>query len=446
MLISGHLLIALAMCAIGPRASSGSRAGSRSASREPADGHLLPVDLKLRQHEVQVVSGPDSCLAAAWTDDTKLNGMDGWTCGYSVSLDFGRSWSAPLFHKNTDFAVTCNPTIAVDAQGVIFAVSMSVETDYTRGILELSSSVDAGRTWSAWTAIAWKQNGIPDRPKLIAAVNGELHLVFSNVEHTGRKLKMLRSTIQAMRSMDRGETWSKPKTISMGAPRSRWFLDGNQGPAIIEAPNGELLVSWAEYYGNRVSFSTSRNAGIDFNPPVWVRLKMLPGTGFLTWLLGATFGTPVTELAVDATGRNIVISVHEAHAMGPVVLVGSQDRGRTWSRRTRLSRHGTNASLKFDPTGGFHAIWTELRDQRIDVLNVKSTDFGHTFTAAISLAGNGAPVALPSSQKEREECEAALGSYQSLVIGRDGRASAFWVDLRDGLLRPKLYLSTWQIK
>jgi hypothetical protein len=322
---------------------------------------------------------------------------------------------------------------------------MSAEHDYTSGILELSSSADSGQSWSAWTTIAAKHNGIPDRPKLIAATNGHLHLVFSSVERTARKLKMLKSTIQLMGSMDHGQTWSEPKTISIGEQRSRWFIDGYQGPTITEALNEDLLVSWANYYGNAVSFSMSRNAGIDFDPPVLVRLKALPGTTFLSRLLGATFGTPVTELAVDTTGRNIVISVHEAHAMGEVILVGSQNRGKTWCKLARLGRRATNASLKFDSAGRLHAIWTELRDRWVDVLYAISSDFGHTFSRAMSLAGNGAPVVLPKSSQEREECELALGSYQSLVISRDGTASAFWIDLRNGLCRPRLYQSSWHI-
>src|SRR2546422_8057303 len=110
--------------------------GVMSTLRPPPDGHPLHVGLKLRQHEVQVASGPGRCLAAAWTDDTKMTGVDGWTCGYSVSLDSGQSWSPPEFHKRPDFAITGNPTIAVNRYGVVFAVSMSVENDYSRGILE----------------------------------------------------------------------------------------------------------------------------------------------------------------------------------------------------------------------------------------------------------------------------------------------------------------------
>jgi hypothetical protein len=51
---------------------------------------------------------------------------------------------------------------------------------------------------------------------------------------------------------------------------------------------------------------------------------------------------------------------------------------------------------------------------------------------------------LPRSSEEREACAMALGSYQSLVVGPQGRISAFWIDLRAGLLRPRLYLSSWQ--
>jgi hypothetical protein len=415
-----------------------------SVPRPPSDGHLLPARLQLRQHEVQVVSAPGSCLAAAWTDDTKLEGTDGWTCGYAVSLDGGVSWSAPLLHKCPDFAVTGNPTIAVDARGVVFAVSMSVR-DYSSGVLELSHSADAGRTWSPWTVIASKRNGIPDRPKLAVSSNGELNLVFSNVERTGRKLKALKSTIQAVRSTDRGQTWSEPRTISLGEHRSRWFIDGYQGAAIRAAPNCVLLVSWADYYGNRVHFSSSHNSGADFNPPVSVRLRALPGTGVITWLLGVTFGTPATELAMDATSRNIVISVHEAHAMGNVLLVGSQDGGQSWSRLAPLTRCGTNASLSFDSTGRLHAIWTELCSQGVDIRYAVSGDSGRSFAPSVSLAGGSALVALPRSDAEREECKAALGSYQSLVIAGNGKACAVWVDLRNGLTMPKLYQSTWQV-
>jgi hypothetical protein len=418
---------------------------SCSALNPPSDGHLLPVGLKLRQHEVQVVSGPGGCLAAAWTDDTELEGTNGWTCSYAVSLDNGSSWSAPLCRKRPDFAATGNPTIAVGPDGEVFAVSMSAQADYSSGVLELSNSTDSGRSWSPWTMIASKQNGIPDRPKLAVDSNGDLHLVFSSVGRTGRKLKMLKSTIQAIRSTDRGQTWSEPRTISIGVRRSRWFVDGYQGPAVLAASNGVLLASWADYYGNHVHFSSSHNSGADFEAPVSVRLRALPGTGVVTWLLGVTFGTPATELAIDASGRNLVISLHEAHAMGNVLLVGSQDGGNRWSRLAQLTRCGTNASLKFDTAGRLHAIWTELRGRRTNTRYAVSHDLGRTFDPATSLAGNGALVALPRSFRDREECEAALGSYQSLVITDDGEACAVWVDLRDGLTRPRLYQSTWHI-
>jgi hypothetical protein len=411
--------------------------------RPPEDGHPLPARMHLRQHEVQAVAGVRN-LAVTWTDDAKMTGLSGWTCGYSVSLDNGRTWSEPLFHKRPDFAVTANPSIAVGPDGVVFGVAMSADEDYGRGMLELSSSADSGASWTAWKTLLSRQDGIPDRPKLMAATSGDLHLVFSSVERTRRSVKVLKSTIQHMRSVDHGRSWSTPQTISVGMRRSRWFIDGFQGPAIAETPRNHLLVSWADYYGNGSSVSMSSTAGADFDPPVWLKLKRLPGRSLRTLLLGAAFGTPVTELAVDKTGRNFVISVHEAHTMGEVILAGSQDGGRTWSRRARLTSSGTNAALAFDAAGRLHVIWTELRDEWVDVVYAVSPDYGQTFTKPISLAGGGARIALPQTSEERAECEAALGSYQSLVVG-DGTASAFWIDVRDGLSRPRLFQSTWQV-
>lgn len=412
----------------------------------PFDGSPLPTILKLRQHEVQVAPGPGGCLAAAWTDDTKLEGVDGWTCGFAVSSDGGLSWSAPRFHKRPDFAVTGNPAVAIDERGAIFAVAMSAQSDYGSGILEFSRSTDAGRTWSPWTRIVSRRNGIPDRPKLAVDPDGALHLIFSDIEHTGQTFKSLRSTIHITSSLDRGETWSTCKPLSGMPTRSRWFIDGHQGASILALPNRCILGAWADYYGNVLHLAKIRGFDHGFEARLSMRLRAVPGTGIATFLLGATFGTPATELAVDAAGGNVVVSVHEAHAMGHILLAGSQDGGASWSHLTRLTRRGTNASFGFDSKGRLHAIWTELRGRHVDTRYAVSGDRGRTFEPATSLAGGGGRVSPPRSIQEREECEAALGSYQSLGIDRSDRACAVWVDLRAGLTRPKLYRSVWSVR
>src|SRR5262245_55409733 len=130
--------------------------------RPPEDGHPFPARLYVRQHEVQAVAGRAGCLAAAWTDDTMTSGMSGWTCGFSVSLDRGRSWSPPLFRKHPDFAVTANPTIAINSSGVVFAIAMAVDADYRRGVLECARSTDSGGSWTPWRTVVSGNNCIPD--------------------------------------------------------------------------------------------------------------------------------------------------------------------------------------------------------------------------------------------------------------------------------------------
>jgi hypothetical protein len=430
---------------------------ARAAPGPPPDGQPLPAGTKLRQREVQVVRGPGGCLAAAWADDATPEGMAGWTCAYAVSQDRGRSWSRTIFRRHPAFAVTTNPTIAVDGRGVVFAVAMAAQQDYSGGILEVSVSEDDGRAWSSWRPIIARRNGIPDRPKLVTAPDdGSLHLVYTDVERTGTTWKPLRGAIRVICSTDHGVSWSEPRTISGRLHRTRWLIDGYQGPAITPAPGGDLLASWAGYYGNRVYFASCRanggagrswhgEEGARFGRPVPVRLQAQPGRGIFTWLLGASVGTPATELAVDTTGRSIVISVHEAHAIDRIALVGSRDGGRSWSRLGSLTRSGTNAALAFDSRGHLHAIWTELRDGRVDARYAVSGDLGRGFGPSVSLAGGGARVGLPRSDEERRASEMALGSYQSLVIDGEDRAYAAWIDLRAGLTAPRLLHSIWEV-
>lgn len=401
--------------------------------------------LKCRQHEVQAVAGPDGRLAIAWTDDSDLNGLAGWTSGFAVREAGNEAWSSTLFHKRADFFVTGNPTVAIDQRGVVFAVAMSALADHSRGLLEITRSHDAGQTWSPWRTIVSKENGIPDRPRLAADRNGVLILAYASIEHTGRRLKVMRGIIEATRSTDGGSTWSAPIVLSPLPRRSRWFLDGYQGAALTTSADGRIAVSWADYYGNRAHFLSGDAAAASFDRPIAMALRLWPGTGLASWALGATFGTPATGLAIDHSGQHVVLSVHEAHAMSHIVLLGSRDRGKTWSRRCKLTRRGTNVALAYDALARLHAIWTELDGQLVDTKYAISHDHGDSFGPATSLAGGSASVKLPSSVGEREAFEEALGSYQSLIITEAGDAHAFWIDFRQGLTRPELAMAHWRV-
>jgi BNR repeat-like domain len=407
--------------------------GTAHRRAPPADGGPFSAALKVRQTEVQVIPGPSGSLAAAWTDDTNLEGFDGLGCSYSVSLD-GEKWSPTLYHKSQTYEVTGNPTIGMDSRGVIYAVAMCVDKDYSKGALELSTSRDGGNTWSPWTTILTRDKGIPDRPKLLAEGEGQLHLVYSDVELVEGSLKHSRVAVKLVQSKDGGQTWSRPSSLSAKPRRSLWFIDGYQGASIQKAATGEIITAWGDYYGSRLRFSKSSDGGATFTDPMAISVRRRP----------FAFGTPATELTADPGGENLVISVHEAHAMRPIVILGSPDRGKTWGRLRELSDHGTNASVTFDASGRLHAMWTELHGGRMDTLYAVSPDHGRTFSAPVSLVGGGYPLHVPRDQTGRDRFEEACGSYQSLVVDAKGRAHAFWLDWRAGFPKPKVYSSSWK--
>jgi hypothetical protein len=415
-----------------------------AADRPPPDGRPFPVPLKRRQHEVELAAGAGGLLAAAWTDDAGSEGVRDWCCGFAVSTDGGATWSEPVWRKHPGFAVSGNPTIAVDAAGCVHAVAMSAAEDYGAGVLEAARSEDGGRSWSPWQTVIARSGGFPDRPRLAIGRGGELVLVHAAVSRTGGRLKALRAAIEALTSADRGAHWAGPERVSPRPRRSRWFIDGCQGAAVLAVPGGGLLVSWADYFGNHAHVAARAAGAAVFGAPRALRLQTVPGRGLLSALLGASYGTPATSLAADPRGSRVALAVHEAHAMAPILLFGSRDGGREWSRLGRLSVRGTNPALAFDRAGRLHALWTELDGRRIDTRYAMAEDPFGGFAPALSLAGGGAEIALPRTEAERRECEIALGSYQSLVVTTAGRLVAAWVDLREGLPRPRLYCSAWQ--
>ena len=55
------------------------------------------------------------------------------------------------------------------------------------------------------------------------------------------------------------------------------------------------------------------------------------------------------------------------------------------------------------PRSDFMRSGPSFEDNRIDVKYAISTDLGRRFSPAVSLAGNGAQVAMPTSSAERQE-------------------------------------------
>lgn len=410
----------------------------------PSDGNPLPVPMKLRQHEVQAVLGSSGCIALAWTDDTSHDDTTALECGRSVIMSDSDHWSKTAHYKNNLFDVTTNPAIATDNFGNVFVTVISVMNDYSYGIIEFCHSRDLGRSWSDWRPILARSNGIPDRPKIALATNGGIFIIYSDVQKQDRFMKPLVSEIKIISSNDKGLTWTKPRTISPPYRRSKWLIDGYQGPDMEIVPkSGHRLLSWGEYYGKKIYFGIDKDGDKDSYRPSAIVLKPSLRSGLRAWLLGAAFGTPATELALDVRGRSIAIAAYEAHTFGRIEIITSMDQGRHWDVCRTLTYDGLNPSAVIDGNQNIHVMWTEFSKGAIDTCYAISEDFGRTFRPMVSLAGGRKPAVGFAGASVNSAL--MTGSYQSLLIDDKGKAYAFWIDFRNGMLLPRLYYSVWQI-
>ncbi|OFZ26884.1 MAG: hypothetical protein A2381_19855 [Bdellovibrionales bacterium RIFOXYB1_FULL_37_110] len=67
-------------------------------------------------------------------------------CCYSVSEDYGKTWSKALYYKHESMDIAGNPTIKTLDNGIVVLVCMSVKLDYSEGYLDFTISKDFGQT------------------------------------------------------------------------------------------------------------------------------------------------------------------------------------------------------------------------------------------------------------------------------------------------------------
>lgn len=394
-----------------------------AAALEP---NTVPFSARVlaRQTEVQAVATGQNSFVVAWTDNPNETGAAGQTCSAASTRDGGKTWSDPVRFRKAGYDISANPTLAKGPHGQLYLVCFSVNEDFGKGALDLSTSSDGGETWSAWREIKQTgKEGIPDRPKLVVGKDGTLHLVFTaffSDPHFD-----YRTAIHYTRSANQGADWDAEQELSGQRSGRIRNINGYQGASLLELGSGDLVVAWGDYYGPDTHVRRSPDAGRTFEAAVDI-----PGP--------ATREVPCAELAADATGKHVVMTVHEGHDLGSGYRFWSQDGARSWTQSEAPSAKVTNFAMVFDDRDRLHQIWLSGGKGTLDTLYATSSDFGETFEATISLAGG----AYPYQPSDRGEAINALGSYQSIVT-ENGLPVAFWLDFRSSATKPRISVTSW---
>ncbi len=414
-----------------------------------------------------------------------------------TSIDSGTTWEGPYHIKYPpdDQAGAGDPVISFDRDGNVYSAGISVALeDFTVGpasgesvisAIPISKSSDGGVTWeepisSRREHISIKPIGTdeqgesryelsipfldkpwistgpskynPDRDNIYVTYTKfvtkfRVEFLFGMEPFLG--IPITQTSIEMVKSVDQGKTWSEPVTVSpvvestIGQEAQKRVLQGSQP---IVAPDGTLYITWvdstddnsfekrAEIYVAKsetegLTFTTERAA--DFN-----EIPFSPRNSFFRY-----WASGFPQISIDQDERIYVMYTArspERDDDGNIYLARSGDYGTSWTN-TKINDDNTNRlqffpAITSDPNGHLHAMWGDMRDDpsesKYHIYYSTSEDGGRTWTE------NSRVTDFPTNPNHAFPGGAFIGDYFTIAATEDEVYMA-WPDGRLGEFGPQ---------
>tara|TARA_Y100000588_G_scaffold303573_1_gene326132 strand:+ start:621 stop:2852 length:2232 start_codon:yes stop_codon:yes gene_type:complete len=414
-----------------------------------------------------------------------------------TSIDSGTTWEGPYHIKYPpdDQAGAGDPVISFDRDGNVYAAGISVAVeDFTVGTasgesvissIPISRSLDGGVSWeepisSRREHVSIKPIDVDEQgeskyelsipfldkpwvstgPSKYNPENDNIYVTYTKFVTKYRVeflfgvepflgIPITETSIEMVKSLDQGQTWSEPVTVSpvvqstLGQEAEKRVLQGSQ-PSV--APDGTLYIAWvdstddnsfekrAEIYVAKsetegLTFTTERAA--DFN-----EIPFSPRNSFFRY-----WASGFPQISIDKDERIYVMYTArspERDDDGNIYLAKSGDYGNSWTN-TKINDDNTNRlqffpSITSDPNGNLHAMWGDMRDDpsesKYHIYYSTSEDGGKTWTE------NSRVTDFPTNPNHAFPGGAFIGDYFTIAATEDEVYMA-WPDGRLGEFGPQ---------
>lgn len=316
----------------------------------------------------------------------------------SYSQDAGHTWLAAQGVEPANYKVSGDVSAAYDNQGHAFICYMAFDKLGTfnywghgasRSGLFVRRSLDGGKTWEANHAPIIEHAsdpGIPfeDKPYIVADNTKSRYA--GNLYVGWTRWTLTDSEILLSRSVDDGQTWSKPTEIDRHPGLPRDDNGAAEGFSGVVDSDGTLYAIWSQ--DDDIFLTTSRDGGKTFS-----RARAILHTApimFAVQTLERANGFP--QIAVDTRNHRLYVTWSDYRNGDLDVFIStSTDRGKKWSAPARVNNDPVHNGadqffqwLAVDPVDGavnllFYDRRSDPRNREQIVVLARSTDVGRSF-------------------------------------------------------------------
>jgi hypothetical protein len=434
---------------------------------DPSGDGIGDPDMTTQSEASIAVSG--SNIVTGYNDDGRsspfLKAADDLT-GYSWSDDAGDTWHDDALPNRPPGVNLGDPVVAADRGGRFYFATLDLDFKRLAVVVTVGRSEDGGKTFQTPRLVSVNA-GITETKRSFREVDTDKPWMTvgrdpADPSHDivyvgwteffaifGAHSFSVGSRIVVSRSLDAGQTWSRPVPVVVvpqetpGRPSRFQFVNG---VSLTAGPGGGLFVGWEQFVDRFRDFTLatrkewlarSSDAGRSFSRP---RLVASPSpVGSLPTLICAnvlSFGPGrlirVQEFPSLGIGpqRDIFMAYNASTAGGPVVRVArSSDGGRTWF--VKAVSHGGPAfmpALAANGSGVDVTYYQGTDPRHVKLAVARSTD-GFTYTNAdLSSTSFAVPYTLPPFDPFIAPCY--MGDYNGADRAGDTLYAA-WGDNRD---------------
>jgi len=316
------------------------------------------------------------------------------------TFDGGKTWTSNKLQS--DLGVFGDPCIIADSKGIFYYLHLAdpdgkaYASRHFLNQIVLQRSDDSGKTWTSGTGIGKNEPTQQDKEwAVVHPTTGQIYVTWTEFDKYGSSNPKHRSRIRFSTSKDKGNTFSKAKTISAfeGDAKDDDYTTEGAVPAVnVE---GVLYVSWA--FQNNIYFNKSADDG-----ETWMANEKIIAKQSMGWAqdipgIGRCNGMPITAVDISDSEHKGTVYVNWTDQRNgtdntDVFLIKSSDQGTSWSQPVKVNLDTTNTHQFFtwmsvDPvTGYIYIVYydrSRFKDTKTDVMLAISKDAGNSFSNEI---------------------------------------------------------------